>query len=178
MGTHTKVGLAGTVRLYIDITLRVWFLRFSPNSIIFPPFVSALFPFYTSISFPFFTYVSVSPRLGSYSSYQSIRQSGWKKLDSMVWVWVCQALGSALRCWQLSPLCCSCTEFVIFFRHFCEMLDVRSSSATSLGLQGAFIERPQQQGLSDWALGPLTPSGLGLQISGPTDTLSLFLTFI
>ena len=63
------------------------------------------------------------------------------------------------------------------------MLDVRSSSATSLDLQGAFIERPQQQGLSGWVLGPLTPSELGLQISGPTRVLQFsgsffFLVFL
>ena len=80
---------------------------------------------------------------GGYLSYQSIRQSGWEKLNSMVWVWVCQALGSTLRCWQLSSLCCSCTESVIFFRRW-ETLDVKSSSVTSLGLQGAFIARPWQ----------------------------------
>ena len=81
---------------------------------------------------------------GGYLSYQSIRQSGWEKLNGMVWVWVCQALGSTLRCWQLSSPCCSCTESVLFFRRCCETLDVKSSSATSLGLQGAFIARPWQ----------------------------------
>ena len=87
-------------------------------------------------------------------SYQSIRQSGWEKLNSMVWVWVCQALGSTLRCWQLSSLCCSCIESVLFFRRCWETLDVKSSSATSLGLQGASLRvlgnRAPQPGL--WAL--------------------------
>ena len=81
---------------------------------------------------------------GGYSSYQSMRQSGWEKLDSMVCVWVCQAMGSTLSCWQPFTLYCSCTEYVLFFRRFCEMLDVKSSSATSLGLQGAFIARSWQ----------------------------------
>ena len=76
---------------------------------------------------------------GGYLSYQSIRQNGWEKLNGMVWVWVCQALGSTLRCWQLSSLCCSCTESVLFFRRCWETLDVKSSSATSLGLQGASL---------------------------------------
>ena len=153
METYTKMGLAGIIRLHIDITWRVLFLRFS---------LRGLLPFLSQLSFPFILVFPSrsSPTCqffliwGSYSSYQSIRQSCWEKLDSMVWVWACQALGSALWCWQLSPLYCSCIEFVLFFRRFYETLDVRSSSATSLGLQGAFIARPQQQGLSDWALGP------------------------
>ena len=91
---------------------------------------------------------------GGYLSYQSIRQSGWEKLNSMVWVWTCQALGSILRCWQLSSLCCSCTESVLFFRRCWETLDVKSSSATSLGLQGASLRvlgnRAPRPGL--WAL--------------------------
>ena len=59
---------------------------------------------------------------GGHLSYQFISRSGWEKLDSMVWVWVCQALGSTIRCWQLSSLCCSCTESVLFFRRCCETL--------------------------------------------------------
>ena len=157
MEAHTEVDLACIAKPYMDVVWKVWLLGIIPRSITFFPF-SLLFlllslpPFLFSSLFPFilvFTSLSSSTCQflliwGGYSSYQSSRQSGWEKLDSMVWVWVCQALGSTLRCWQLSPVCCSYTESVLFFRHFCEMLDVKSSSATSLGLQGAFIARPWQ----------------------------------
>ena len=165
MEVHTKVGLTCIAKPYADVVWKVWLLGLSPRSVsfsLFSFFLGSPSPLLSQLSFPFIL-VSPSRSLptcqfflvwGSYSSYQSIRQSSWEKLDSTVWVWACQALGSALWCWQLSPLYCFCTEFVLFFMRFCEMLDVRSSSATFLGLQGAFIARPQQQGLSDWALGP------------------------
>ena len=107
-----------------------------------------VFPSRSSPTCPFFLV------RGSYSSYQSIRQSSWEKLDSMVWVWACQVLGSTLWCWQLSLAYCSCTKFVLFFMLFYEVLSVRLSSATSLGLQGSFIVRPWPWGSSAWALGP------------------------
>ena len=153
MEVHTKVGLTCIAKPYADVVWKVWLLGLSPRSVSFSLFSFFLgSPPLSQLSFPF---ILVSPSRssptcqfflvwGSYSSYQPIRQSGWEKLDSMVWVWACQALGSTLWCWQLSPLYCSCTEFVLFFRRFYEMLDVRLSSVTSLGLQGSCIARPQQ----------------------------------
>ena len=80
--------------------------------------------FLNAVNFPFILVFpshssSTCPLLlvwGGYSSCQSSHQSGWEKLGSMVWVWVCQAMGSTLRRWQPSPLHCSCIGFVLFFR--------------------------------------------------------------
>ena len=161
MEAHSKVDLACMPKPYTDVVWRSIsselvrgasrprrrpFLWVHP-----PPFLWFLGrpPFVNAMSFPFILifpshFSPTCPFLlvwGGYSSCQSSHQSGWEKLDSMVWVWVCQAMGSTLRRWQPSPLCCSCTEFVLFFRLFCEMLGIKSSSATSLDLQGAFIVR-------------------------------------
>ena len=120
-----------------------FFSFLSPGPLLF----SSLFPFILVFNSPSSSTCQFFLVWGNYSSYQSSRQSGWEKLDSMVWVWVCQALGSTLRCWQLSPLSCFCTEVVLFFRRFYEMLDVRSSSATFLGLHGVALRV-----LGGWAL--------------------------
>ena len=161
MGTHSKVNSACMFKPYMDVVWRsisselfrgasrphrpfLW-VRPPPFFLVpgkEPPLVNAMnfpfilvFPSHSSSTCPFLLV------WGGYSSCQSSHQSGWEKLDSMVWGWVCQAMGSTLRRWQPSPLRCSCTEFVLFFRLFCEVLGVKSSSATSLDLQGAFIAR-------------------------------------
>ena len=94
MEAHTKVGLACIAKPYIDIVWRVWLLGIIPRSIIFSPFFPLFSnPLLPSLSFPFilmFTSHSSSTCQfflvwGNYSSYQSIRQSGWEKLDSIVW---------------------------------------------------------------------------------------------
>ena len=90
---------------------------------------------------------------GIYSSYQSIRQSGWEKLDSMVW-----SMGSSGT--RLHIMVLAAFSFVRllhwvcpFLQALCEVLSVRSSSA--VGLLGLSF------GLLMW-------NGLGFQISGPT----------
>ena len=150
---RTEVGLACIAKPYTDMVWKVCLLGLGPRSVSFssffffmgsPPFSQLSFPFilvFPSRSSPTCPFFLVR---GSYLSHQSIRQSSWEKLDSMVWVWACQVLGSTLWCWQLSPAYCSCTKFVLFFMRFYEALSVRLSSATSLGLQGAFIARPRQ----------------------------------
>ena len=85
MRTNTKVDLDGIVVPYIDVVRKVWLLGFSPRSVTFspfshpplPPFI-LIFPSRSSLTCPFFLV------RGGYSSYQSIRQNGWEKLDSMV----------------------------------------------------------------------------------------------
>ena len=109
-----------------------------------PPFFSALSPFYTSIHFPFFIYVSVFPRLWVIT----------RPINPYVRVvgknWIAWYEYGLVRCWaphygvgSFLP-CTALALSVLFFRRFYEVLNVRSSSATSLGLQGAFIARPRQ----------------------------------
>ena len=125
------------------------------------PFI-LVFPSHSSPTCPFLLV------RGGYSSCQSSHQSGWEKLDSMVWVWVCQALGSTLRCWQPSPSYCSCTKSVLFFRRFCEMFGRKVVLGHILGPSRSFYFVSLTVGLLGLGFGPLILSGLGLQISGTT----------
>jgi len=119
---NTKAGLDSMTEPYIDMVWEIWLLGISPRSITLSPSS----PFSFMFSFPFIlVFPSRSSSTcqfflvwGNYSSCQSIRQNSCEKLDSMVWVWACQVLGSTLWCWQLSPAYCSCTKFVLFFMHF------------------------------------------------------------
>ena len=157
MEAHTKVDLACIVKPHTDVVWKVWLLGINPRSSTFSPFFlllsllfpgpslfSSLFPFilaFNSLSSPTCQFFRV---WGNYSSYQSSRRSGWEKLDSIVWgmglsdvglyVMVLAAFSLVLLLYWVCP----------FLQAFCEALSVRLSSATFLGLQGAFIARPRQ----------------------------------
>ena len=76
-----------------------------------PPFILVFSPVpQICVSFSLFGVVTrlINPHVGVVG----------EELDGMVRVWVCQAMGSTLRCWQPFPLCCSCAESVLFFGCF------------------------------------------------------------
>ena len=143
MEVHTKVSLACMAKLFPDVMRRSFSSELVQGAscphrpsfswvrsplLLFLWFLQKESPLFNTTSFPFIpVFPSQSSSTcpfplvqGGYLSYQSSHQSGWGKLGSRVWVWVCQALGSTLRCWQPSPLCCSCAESVLFLRPFCE----------------------------------------------------------
>ena len=146
MRTHTKVGWDCIAEPYVDVVRKVWLLGFSPRRLTFSPFflpfsffggpplltcsLSLLYQYlppvlHLRVSFSWFG-VFTRP----INPYVRVVGKNW-----IAWcgVWARQALGSTLWCWQLSRLYCSCTEFVLFPQTFCEVLSVRSSSATFLG---------------------------------------------
>ena len=95
MQAHTKISLACIARPYINLVWKVGLLGLSLRRITFSPFFrfcwippfclssfSLLYKYFLPVPLP---RVSFSFLWGRYSSYQSIRQSGWQKLDSMVW---------------------------------------------------------------------------------------------
>ena len=166
MRAYTKVGLDYIAEPYIDVVWKVWLLGISPRSITFSPFLlpfssfflrglffSSLFPFilvFTSLSSSTCQFLLI---WGNYSSYQSIRQSSWEKLDSMVWSM--GLLGAGLHIMVLAAF-----SFVLllywvcpFLHALCEVLSVRSSSATFLGLQGVALRVLGGWALLDRALG-------------------------
>ena len=168
MQAHTKISLACIARPYIDLVWKVGLLGLSPRGITFSPFFrfcwippsclssfSLLYKYFLPVPLP---RVSFFFLWGRYSSYQSIRQSGWEKLDSMVWSMGLSGTGLHIMVLAVFSLVlllyCSCIEFVLFFRRFHETLDVRSSSAISLGLQGASLRVLGGWALSNRALGP------------------------
>ena len=126
MEAHVKVNLACRAKPYMDGVCKVCFLGLSPSGISSSPagnYVCKGFPLWASpfilvfslvlhirVSFSLFGVVTrlISPH---------VRVIG-EELDSMVWVWVCQAMGSTVRYWQPFPLCCSCAESVLFFGCF------------------------------------------------------------
>ena len=90
MQAHTKVGSDYIAKPYIDVVWKVWLLGLNLKSIAFSPF----FPFFvgsfhppllSQLSFPFIlvfpSHSSPTSQFflfwGRYSSFQSIRQSGW-----------------------------------------------------------------------------------------------------
>ena len=143
MRAHTKVGLAWIAELYINIAWRIWLLGLIPRSISFSPFFSVFLgsPPLSQLSFPF---ILVSPSRSSptcqfflvwssYSSYQSIRQSGWEKLDSMVWSMGLSGAGLHIMVLAAFSLVLLLYWVCPFLQAFCEVLSVKSSSATFLG---------------------------------------------
>ena len=183
MEAHSKVDLARMSKPYTDVVWRsisselvrgasrpcrppfLWVHSLPPFRFLGSPFVNATnFPFilvFSSHSSPTCPFLIV---WGGYSSCQSSHQSGWEKLDSMVWVWVCQAMGSTLRRWQPSPLCCSCTEFVLFFRLFLWGIGRKVVLGHILGPSRSFHCAFLAVGLLGLDFGLLIQSGLGPQI--------------
>ena len=183
MEANTKMDLACIAKPYMDVVWKVWLLGINPRSIIFSPFflLFLLFPgpllFFSSL-FPFIL-VFTSPSSstcqflliwGNYSSYQSIRQSGWEKLDSMVWsmeyglvrLWVPHyGVGSFLVCTAL-VLSLSFSSGALWGVE-CEIV-----LGHVLGPSGSCIARPRRLGFIGQGFGPLTQNGRGPQISGPT----------
>ena len=134
MEAHVEVNLACRAKPYMDGVWKVCLLGLSPSSISSSPAGNCVckgFPLWAS---PFLQWYS-SPFILVFSPVLHIRVSFslfgvvtrlinphvrviGEELDSMVWVWVCQAMGSTLRCWQHFPWCCSCAESVLFFGRF------------------------------------------------------------
>ena len=123
----------------------IWFERFGSSELVrgvlhshhsssfsfscSPPSFLALFPFYTSIRFPFFSHVSVFPCF----PYQSSCQSGWEKLDSMVWGMGLLGAGLHIKVLAAFSLVLLLYWVCPFLQAFCEVLSVRLFSATLLG---------------------------------------------
>ena len=142
MEAHTKVGLACIAKPYTDMVWKVCLLGLSPRSVSFSPFFFFMgSPLSFSPSFPFilvFTSCSSSTCQfllvwGNYSSYQFSRQSVWEKLGSMVWGMGLSGAGLHVMVLAAFLLVLLLYWVCPFLQAFCEVLSVRSSSATFLG---------------------------------------------
>ena len=134
-----------------------------------PPHFSSLFPFILVFNSPSSSTCQFLIVWGNYSSYQSSRQSGWEKLDSMVWgmglsgaglhVMVLAAFSLELLLYWICP----------FLQAFLWDVGCEVVLGHVLGPSWSCITRPKRLGFIGQGFGPLTQSGLGLQISGPTE---------
>ena len=159
MRAHIKVGLAWIAKPYINVAWRVWLLGLSPRSIAFSPFFFFVGSFYppplSQLSFPFIlVFTSRSSSTCQFflfgvmtrpiNPYIRVVGGGWEKLHSMVWSMGLSGAGlhiTVLAAFFLVLFMCWVCPFL---QAFYEVSSMRSSSATSLGLQGAFIARPRQ----------------------------------
>ena len=173
MRAHIKVGSDCIAKPYIDIVWRVWLLGIIPRSIIFSPFFPLFSnPLLPSLSIPFilmFTSHSSSTCQfflvwGNYLSYQSIRQGGWEKLDSMIWSMGLS--GAGLRIMVLAAF-----SLVLLLYWVCTFLqaflwDVGREVVLGhiLGPSRSFHCASSAAELLGLGFGPLIQSGLGPQI--------------
>ena len=160
MEAHSKVDWACMSKPYADVVWRStsselvrgtsrphrppFLLVLPPLFFLVPgktPFQGNELPFYTSISFPFFTYVSVSPRSG-WLLVLSILTSEWLGKAGQ------HGMGMGLSSDGLHIKALAAFSLVLllywicpFLQAFCEVLGVKSSSAATLDLQGAFTAR-------------------------------------
>ena len=165
MQANTKVSLDCITKPYIDIVWKVGLfglvsrrIKFSPFFYFMsdPPFfVSTPFPFYTSISFPFFPHALVFPFLwGRYSSYQSICQNGWEKLDSMVWSMGLSGVGLYIMVLAVFSLVLLLYWVCPFLQAFLWDVGREVILGHILGPSRSFIARPRRLSLSGRAFGP------------------------
>ena len=160
METHSKVNWACMSKPYTDVVWRSISSELvrgasrphrPPFLWIRPPLFSLVpgktlfqgneLPFYTSLSFPFLTYVSVSPRSG-WLFVLSILTSEWLGKAGQHGMSM-GLLGDGLHIKALAAFSLMLLLYWIcpFLQAFCEVLGVKSSSAASLDLEGAFIAR-------------------------------------